>query len=89
MFSLAALDNPMNPLDADREFFAALIVTDTKELERILTDDFVLIDVMSGSENIKSVFLAFVGSGQVRFESIEFTLSVRSFQVPATPSTLA
>ena len=61
----------MNPLGADREFFAALIAADTKALKRILTDDFILIDVMSGSENTKAAFIAFVGSGQIKFESIE------------------
>ena len=61
----------MNPLTTDQQFFAALIAADTKTLERILTDDFILIDVMSGSENAKPAFLTFVGSGQVKFETIE------------------
>jgi len=61
----------MNPLAADQQFFTALINADTNSLERLLTDDFILIDVMSGSENSKPAFLAFISSGQVEFESIE------------------
>lgn len=61
----------MNPLDADRRFFNALTAGDAQELEHILTDDFILIDVMSGSEITKPAFLAFLGSGQIKFESIE------------------
>ena len=33
----------MNPLTTDRQFFAALIAGDAQALERILTDDFLLI----------------------------------------------
>jgi Domain of unknown function (DUF4440) len=36
-----------------------------------LADDFILIDVMRGSEITKSSLLAAIGSGQVQFESIE------------------
>ena len=39
----------MNPLNTDQQFFTALIAADIKTLEPILTDDFILIDVMSGS----------------------------------------
>ena len=53
----------MNPLAADQQFFSALISADTKTLERMLTEDFILVDVMSGSENSKLAFFAFVGSG--------------------------
>ncbi len=61
----------MNPLAVDQQFFTALIAADTKMLERILTVDFILIDVMSGAENTKQAFLAFVGAGQAKFDSIE------------------
>lgn len=60
----------MNPLVADQQFFAALISGDVPALQRILTEDFILIDVMSGSELTKAEFLAFMGSGQLKFESI-------------------
>jgi ketosteroid isomerase-like protein len=61
----------MNPLTIDKQFFAALIAGDAQALDHILTDDFILIDVMSGSEITKPAFLAFIGSGQIKFESIE------------------
>ena len=61
----------MNPLAIDKKFFAALIAGDAQALDHILVDDFILIDVMSGSEITKPSFLAFIGSGQIKFESIE------------------
>jgi ketosteroid isomerase-like protein len=61
----------MNPLAKDQQFFAALIAGDAQALDHLLTDDFVLIDVMSGSEIAKPAFLAFIASGQIKFESIE------------------
>ena len=48
----------MNPLAADKRFFDALVVGDAQALDHILTDDFILIDVMSGSEITKPAFLA-------------------------------
>jgi ketosteroid isomerase-like protein len=59
----------MNALDADKQFFNALIAGDVQALDRILVDDFILIDAMSGSEITKSAFLAAIGSGQVKFEA--------------------
>jgi len=61
----------MNPLDADKRFFNALIAGDVQALDHILTDDFILIDVMSGSEITKPAFLTAIGSKQVKFEAIE------------------
>jgi len=58
-------------LTADRKFFEALTRADTQPLTRLLVDDFVLVDVMSGSEVSKSDLLALVGSGQLKFESID------------------
>ena len=61
----------MNPLAADKQFFDALIAGDAGAVGRLLADGFVLIDVMSGSEIMRSDFLAALGSGQIKFESIE------------------
>lgn len=61
----------MNPLATDKRFFASLIASDAQALEGLLTDDFILIDVMTGSEISKSAFLAVIASGQIKFESIE------------------
>jgi len=47
----------MNPLTADSNFFNALIRADISALDHILADDFVLIEVMGGSEISKSASL--------------------------------
>ena len=61
----------LDPLVVDRHFFTSLIDANLPALDQVLAGDFILIDVMSGSEVTKSSLLAIVGSGQVRFESIE------------------
>ena len=61
----------MNSLTLDQQFFTALVDADATALERILSDDFMLIDVNSGSEIAKSDLLAALGSGYVKFESIQ------------------
>ena len=53
----------MNPLAADANFFNALIKADIPALDRLLADDFVLIDVMGGSEISKSALLAALDRG--------------------------
>jgi hypothetical protein len=63
--------HPSDPLAADRLFFDALLAADAKALDEILADDFLLIDVMSGSEIDKPALIAAVGSGQLVFEAIE------------------
>jgi ketosteroid isomerase-like protein len=60
-----------SPLAAERSFFASLVQSNVEGLEALLMDDFILIDVMSGSEVPKSVLLALVGSGQLSFEAID------------------
>jgi ketosteroid isomerase-like protein len=59
------------PLAADDQFFALLKNGDAARLDAILTDDFILIDVMSGSEVAKPALLELIGSGQLKFESID------------------
>ena len=61
----------LDPLVVDRLFFTSLTDANLLALDQILAGDFILIDVMSGSEVTKSSLLAAIGSGQVRFESIE------------------
>jgi len=58
-------------LDGDRAFFAALIAADTRALEAVLADDFMLIDVMSGSEVARPALLELVGTRSMIFDSIE------------------
>jgi ketosteroid isomerase-like protein len=61
----------MDPLAAEREFFGALVQAQPEALDRVLADDFLLIDVMRGSEITRAALLAAIGSGQLRFEVIE------------------
>jgi hypothetical protein len=39
-----------DPLEADRLFFASLLEVRLDALDQLLSDDFILVDVMSGSE---------------------------------------
>jgi ketosteroid isomerase-like protein len=63
-------DEP-SPLAAEQQFFSSLIGGDVRALDRILGDDFLLIDVMTGSEVKKPQLLAVLGSGQLKFEAIQ------------------
>jgi ketosteroid isomerase-like protein len=58
-------------IDADDRFFAALLQADSAALDRLLVDDFLLIDVNSGSEVAKALLVPAVGTGQLTFEAIE------------------
>jgi ketosteroid isomerase-like protein len=55
----------------DQHFFASLMNADVTSLSQLLSDDFTLVDVMSGSELEKAALLTEVGSGRVKFETIE------------------
>ena len=59
-----------NPEVADQEFFKALIEADQVALDRLLADDFVLIDVLTGSEVSKAALLEAVVAAGLRFEEI-------------------
>jgi ketosteroid isomerase-like protein len=56
---------------AEARFFAALLQGKGGELEGILGPDFILIDVMTGSEIPRGVLVDLVGSRQLVFESVE------------------
>ena len=74
----------LDPLAVDRQFFTSLIEADFQALDRLLARDFMLIDVMSGSEISKSSLFAVMGSGQVKFEAIEPAENlVRLYQMTA------
>ena len=66
-----SIKDQSDPLGADRLFFTSLLQTRMEVLNQLLSDDFVLIDVMSGSEVTKSIFLSVIQSGQLQFEAIE------------------
>jgi len=65
------VDMNLDPLAADRAFFAALISANLDLLDSLLIDDFLLIDVLNGAEVTKPMLLAAVGSSQVKFDAIE------------------
>ena len=56
------MHNQSEPLAAEQQFFSSLIGGDVGALDRILGDDFLLIDVMTGSEVKKPDLLAVLGS---------------------------
>src|SRR4051812_13593552 len=65
------MQSESDPVTVDRQFFAALIAADTADLDALLADDFMLIDVMTGSEVPRAALLDVVGSGQLAFETID------------------
>jgi ketosteroid isomerase-like protein len=56
---------------AEDRFFTALLQADGEALDALLTPDFVLVDVMTGSEIPGSVLRELVAGRQLVFESIE------------------
>src|SRR5262245_50726773 len=60
-----------SPDAVERQFFAGLLDADVKVLDHVLADDFILIDVMSGSEVPKPVLLSVIGSGQLKFAAMD------------------
>jgi hypothetical protein len=65
------MEDEQGPLAAERRFFTALVEGNLNDLEEVLADDFLLIDVMSGSEVPRAAMLDVLRSGQLKFESIE------------------
>jgi ketosteroid isomerase-like protein len=60
--------------DADESFFQALLDRDVEALERLLAEQFLIVDVASGSIHDRAGFLEAIRSGAVAFNGIE-TLS--------------
>jgi ketosteroid isomerase-like protein len=58
-------------LDMDQSFFSALLSGDALALSEVLTDDFVLVDVMAGGVIRRDDLVGVVGSGEMVFASIE------------------
>jgi len=65
------MNNTPTPEVAEQEFFAALIGSNVQTLNRVLADDFVLIDVMTGSEISKAMLLEVICGGRLKFETID------------------
>jgi Domain of unknown function (DUF4440) len=64
------MDSQTEVLAAEDRFFQALLQADAVNLTTVLTSDFLLIDVLTGSEIPGSVLVDLVGSRQLRFESV-------------------
>ena len=78
------MSSPAGPLAVERQFFDALMSSSLKQLDEILSDDFLLIDVMSGSEIGKPALLDVLKSGQLKFESItQFDTRLRVYDKTA------
>ena len=60
----------VDPLAAEVQFFSALTSADMDALEHILARDFLLVDVMSGSEVTRDAFMDVLRSGMLKFEDI-------------------
>jgi ketosteroid isomerase-like protein len=65
------MTGPKEISTAENRFFAALSEADAPALDALLTPDFLLVDVLSGSEIPGPVLRDLVGGGQLVFESIE------------------
>lgn len=65
------METKLDPLVKERAFFTALLSGNIDSLDSILADDFVMVDLMTGSEFSKAMLLAAVGSSQVKFEAID------------------
>jgi hypothetical protein len=78
------MNDETNVLAAERAFFTALVEGRADALDQILSNDFLLIDVMQGAEISKAALLAVIESGQLRFDAIQPVDShVRLYQTTA------
>ena len=59
-----------DPELAEDRFFAALLAGDPEELEKLLTDDFLIVDVMSGAVAGRAPFIAALRDGSLKFDRI-------------------
>ena len=60
-------------LDVEDRFFGGLLAVDRAALEQVLAPDFLLVDVMTGSEIPREFLVDAVGSRQLVFEAIART----------------
>jgi ketosteroid isomerase-like protein len=69
------------PEDFENEFFESLISSDVEKLRKIVSDDVVLIDVMSGSEVSAPQLAEVLQSGHLKFDSIDrIGFKVRTYE---------
>jgi len=55
---------------AEDRFFAALLAGDAEGLEELLSDDFLIVDVMSGSVAGRAPFIAALRDGSLKFDAV-------------------
>ncbi len=78
------MNDALDPLVTDRQFFSALMAGNVEDLQQILADDFIMIAVMGGSEVTKSSLLEAMESGQLKFEAVApAEMRVRTYQTTA------
>src|ERR1700689_2370115 len=65
------MDTKLDPLVTERAFFSALLSRNIDSLDSLLADDFLMVDLLAGSQITKPNLLAAVGSCQVKFEGID------------------
>jgi ketosteroid isomerase-like protein len=63
--------NEQEVLAAEQRFFTALLEGSVEGLDAVLSDDFILVDVMMGSVIPKADLVAAIGAGQLKFLSVE------------------
>jgi ketosteroid isomerase-like protein len=59
-----------DPELAEDRFFGALRAGDPEELEKLLSDDFLIVDVMSGAIAGRAAFIAALRDGSLKFDRI-------------------
>jgi ketosteroid isomerase-like protein len=57
-------------LDRDDAFFDALLSSDVEALRDLLTDDFLIVDVMAGQVASRDDILGAIGNGDLRFVEV-------------------
>jgi len=77
------MNTERDPVAVDRQFFTWLTEANIDAIDRLLADDFLLIDVMRGGEVPKAALLAVLKSGDLKFERIE-PADVRLRSYPGT-----
>ena len=82
-----AMEQPEKDLRAaEREFEEALVAAETASLEKVLADDFVLVD-LAGTLVTKTALLGNLSSGDLKFEAIHpHELLVRMYEDTALVS---
>ena len=77
-------DRSSDVLKRDDAFFASLLTADVNALREILTDDFLIVDVMAGQVGRRDDLLGAMSSGELRFVDVTRSRDERSIRVRDT-----